>query len=160
MSGIDELFDYANRIARRAGLSRARPATALYSWLRAWGTLRDVGRAIPPAPGAPPVVVEPPRLLAAKSEYGYVDRVDLALVDEPEAVAVADQREITARAQRQASTRALALWRDSSARWLGDLDALVATRFDVDVSDELRALTRAIERVDRKLGVRSLAFSA
>ena len=116
-----------------------------------------MGRAIVPPPSPPPLVVEPPRLLAARSEHGYVERVDLALQDEPEAVAASYQREITARARRGETTRALTTWRETSGRWFADLDALVALRFEVDVADELRSLVRAVERLDRKLGGRVAA---
>jgi hypothetical protein len=90
------------------------------------------------------------RLLALRSEIGYVDEPIRALVDEPEAVSAAEQRYQTRQAARLKEEREREVWRTARA---SILLALETVHVDADVSHELRAIRRACERVDRKLGL-------
>ena len=92
-----------------------------------------------------------PRLLHVRSELGYTDRVDLALVDEPEAVSPDYQSYLTREAARVRHDRDLEVWRSSRLIVADELDRLDATRFERDVSSDLRVLRRTLERIDRLL---------
>lgn len=99
---------------------------------------------------ATPIKLDPPRLLAKRSEHGYVDRVDRALEDEPEAISAAEQRYQTRQAARLRAERDREAWRTSRS---AILLALESVRIEVDVENDLRTIRRACERIDRKLGV-------
>lgn len=90
------------------------------------------------------------RLLALRSEIGYTDRIDRALPDEPEAVSAAEQRYQTRQAARQRVDRDRQQWTTARAEILGYVDEL---HVEPDVENELRAIRRACERIDRKLGI-------
>lgn len=90
------------------------------------------------------------RLLAARSEIGYTDRLDRALEDEPEAVSAAEQRYQTRQAARLKTERERETWRTARSSILLAVDGV---RVEADVEHELRAIRRACERIDRKLGV-------
>jgi hypothetical protein len=90
------------------------------------------------------------RLLALRSEHGYTERVDRALPDEPEAVSAAEQRYQTRQAARLKAERERETWRKARS---SILLAIESVHVEVDVESELRAMRRACERVDRKLGL-------
>lgn len=90
------------------------------------------------------------RLLALRSEQGYTERVDRALPDEPEAVSAAEQRFQTRQAARLKADRERETWRSARS---SILLAVESVHVDADVESELRAIRRACERVDRKLGL-------
>jgi hypothetical protein len=90
------------------------------------------------------------RLLAARSEIGYTERLDRALEDEPEAVSAAEQRYQTRQAARLKLDREREQWRSARSTILL---AVASVRAEPDVEHELRAIRRACERIDRKLGV-------
>lgn len=96
---------------------------------------------------------EPARLLAAKSEHGYTDDPTKALVDEPEAVPAPYQRFLTREAERRRKMTLLELWESSSRRIHAELSILAATKFDVDVSGDVRAMRGTLERADRRVRV-------
>jgi hypothetical protein len=96
------------------------------------------------------VSVDALRLLAQRSELGYVDRVDRALTDEPEAVSAAEQRFQTRQAARLKEERERESWRSARS---SILLAIESVHVEADVEHELRAIRRACERVDRKLGL-------
>ena len=92
---------------------------------------------------------DPPRLLAQRSELGYVDRPDLALPEEPEAVPADVQRQITADAARGQRDRERAQWIASYELIvvaLAPLDAATFARINAD----LRSIRRILERIDRR----------
>ena len=95
-------------------------------------------------------VTEPPRLLHARSQFGYTAHLAEALASEPEAVPAATQRALTSQATRRAEDRRRAVWQGSRARFWAELD-YVSRTFGREAREELRALRRDLERLDRKL---------
>jgi hypothetical protein len=90
------------------------------------------------------------RLLALRSEIGYTERIDRALPDEPEAVSAAEQRYQTRQSARQRVERDRAQWTHARAEIVAYVEDL---HVEIDVDAELRAIVRACERIDRKLGI-------
>jgi len=96
----------------------------------------------------------PPRLLAAKSEHGYTDDPGKALPEEPEAISAAEQRSLTRDADRRAQARRLADWeacRATISRELKTMSTLYALLDAPDVSGDLRAMRRYLERADKRV---------
>jgi len=94
--------------------------------------------------------VDEPRLLALRSEFGYVDRTIGAMADEPEAVSEAEQRVMTQGAAALADLLRRQTWieaRDGIRASLALLDLAVFS----DVSRDLRAIDRLVERLDARL---------
>lgn len=90
------------------------------------------------------------RLLAARSEVGYVDRVDRAMSDEPEAVSASYQRMLTADAQRSRALAERARWvsaRDEIRAQVGSLTGSAFAR----VESDLRVLLRQVDKIDKRL---------
>jgi hypothetical protein len=96
-------------------------------------------------------VSESVRLLAAKSEHGYTDDPTKALVDEPEAVSPSYQRYLTREAERRRRVVLLEVWIGCRRRIDEELSVLAATKFDVDVTGDIRAMRGTLERADRRL---------
>jgi len=94
--------------------------------------------------------VDRPRLLASRSEVGYVDSTRRALVDEPEAVSAEEQAHLTRQAHVAGSRRRRREWQAIRGCLEEQADAL-KTRFGPEVSNELRELRRTIDRLERKL---------
>jgi len=97
-----------------------------------------------------------PRLLAARSEIGYVSRTAEALPDEPEAVSEDAQAALSRRTTNAAPacehrTEQLRGVVKRVTLLLRRLDALAAEH---DATRELRAATRALERLERRLPAR------
>jgi hypothetical protein len=92
------------------------------------------------------VGADPPRLLARRSEIGYVDRVDLALPDEPEAVPFDYQ----ARLAREARSRDRDTFVEQRDTIKAALDLLDGAGF-APISNDVRLMRRTLERMDRKL---------
>lgn len=93
---------------------------------------------------------DPFRLLAARSEIGYTDRVDRAMTDEPEAVSAHCQRMLTASAQRARETQEYAAWvgvRDAIRR---EVDSLSGAAF-APMRSDLRVILRQVERIDKRV---------
>lgn len=95
--------------------------------------------------------MDPPRYLAARSQYGYTDRADLALFGEPEAVPAQTQRELTAQAHRRAKLDQRQEWEQRRAAIQRELDWLYSQRFERDVRSSVRALERTLSTLDKKL---------
>lgn len=85
-----------------------------------------------------------------RSELGYTDRPDRALVDEPEAVSSAVQRQITQDVARTREVAERALWVDARESIRDKLETLSGSSFD-STRSELRSILRLVERVDRAL---------
>jgi hypothetical protein len=99
---------------------------------------------------SPSVVVEPARLLHARSQYGYTHVAALALPGEPEAVPEEVQLEFTRRAHLQLELRK----RSRGRRLVGQLGAMVEElerSLGSELAADVRALARAAARLDRKL---------
>jgi hypothetical protein len=94
-----------------------------------------------------------PRLLAARSEHGYTDRVGEALRDEPEAVPADEQRRQTQEAHRRDRLRLRREWANVHQAIDPPLRrfAEVTARSDPHLHRELGHVNRAIRRLDREL---------
>ena len=101
------------------------------------------------------ISTEPLRLLARRSELAYVDRPDLALEREPEAVSAACQRALVQEAQRAAAQHGLADWRIRYRALVVDVDGLRRQTYMRRFDGELRTLIRMLERLDERV-IRSL----
>lgn len=91
----------------------------------------------------------PARLLAARSEFGYTDRMDRALRDEPEAVSPEEQRRLTRQAGLDAQERARSDWLQRRARLALELDALSRQPYTKTLGSELRLVERQLAKFDR-----------
>lgn len=94
--------------------------------------------------------VEAVRLLAARSEHGYTDRLDRALPEEPEAVSADCQRQLTARAARSAEARARADWQEHVDRLRAELEGVRRLPYGRELAPELRLLQRGLDQLDRR----------
>lgn len=96
-------------------------------------------------------MLEPTRLLARRSELGYVTHGGRALAGEPESVPVAVQADLTRRAGLIAQDRSRIAWAESQQRMRRELDYLYSQRFQRDVTTQLAALERQLDRLDARL---------
>lgn len=96
------------------------------------------------------MAVQSPRLLHARSEFGYTDRLVQALRDEPEAVPADFQLELTRQAARRALNRRRAAWLHSRPELDRHLEFLRA-ELGPEFASDLRAAGRIFERMDRAL---------
>jgi len=94
---------------------------------------------------------ESARLLAAQSEYGYTDRMDRALRDEPEAVSPEEQRRQTSMAQAHAQAIAKADWEARRDRLRGELADLQEQAYTRLLGSELRLMERHLAKLDRAI---------
>ena len=101
-------------------------------------------------------MADDPRLLAARSEYGYTDRIDRAMTDEPEAVTAEEQRQLTRYAALSAAAEARADWRTRRARIAAELEAVAAQGYARGLGSELRLVERQLLKLDT-LVARSVA---
>jgi len=99
------------------------------------------------------VNVEPPRLLAARSQYGYTQRPSEALQGEPEAVSVDEQARLTREAQQAARERERTLIAECSAAIGRELDRL-ASLPDLGVSSSVRVIRRQLAQMAQRRGRR------
>ena len=104
-----------------------------------------------------------PRLLHRHSHYGYTDRPEHALFQEPEAVSADTQRDLTTRAHRAAQQAQVAEWMVHRAEIERRLAWLYSQRFRRDVtrscascSDSLIASTRRCGRADRCIAMQAV----
>lgn len=95
-------------------------------------------------------MLDPPRLLAQRSELGYTERLDQAMPDEPEAISTTYQQRVTADAERQRIARERAAWVDARDTIRAKLATLGGPTFDSSRS-ELRSIARLIDRIDRRV---------
>jgi hypothetical protein len=91
------------------------------------------------------------RFLAARSQYGYTDRLDRALFNEPEAVAASAQAELTAHAHRLAELEQRQQWEALRVQLQRQIDWLYSQRLRREVRSSVRALERQIARLDALL---------
>jgi hypothetical protein len=98
-------------------------------------------------------VTEPARLLAARSEFGYTDRMDKALRDEPEAVSSEEQRRLTRQASLEAQARARQDWGARYQRLRLELADLHAQPYSKGLGSELRLMERQLAKLDRLVGL-------
>jgi hypothetical protein len=93
--------------------------------------------------------VDEVRLLAARSEYGYVDRLSAALPGEPEAIPSDVQQRYSAAARRRDSARLRAEWGPHRDLILSELDAFLALRIPLRLRRSVALVARAARGVDR-----------
>jgi hypothetical protein len=93
---------------------------------------------------------DPPRLLHKHSEHGYTQHTHEALTDEPEAVNAETQRRLTHEADLRQTQRQRQLWQDIRPQLLNDLEQL-HHHFGTLVTNELRAIRRELDRIERRL---------
>lgn len=88
------------------------------------------------------------RLLAARSEHGYTDRLDRALPDEPEAVSADWQRDLTRRAARAHANRVRAEWEERRSRIAAELEGVRS--FARELDEDVRLMQRQLDKLDRR----------
>ena len=97
-------------------------------------------------------MADAPRLLHRRSQFGYTDRVDRALFDEPEAVSDDEQFEITERSRRHERDTLASEWGKCSSRVLGAVDHFTSvTHPPSSLRSSLRVIVRQVERIERDL---------
>jgi hypothetical protein len=94
-------------------------------------------------------MTDEPRFLGRVA--GYVNHPARALRGEPEAVSATEQGAITADAGRAAEDRDRAEWLESRDRLQRELAWLYSRRFRADVTTQLAALQRQVDRLDARL---------
>ncbi|MGZ6564461.1 MAG: hypothetical protein ACXVH3_32350 [Solirubrobacteraceae bacterium] len=92
-----------------------------------------------------------PRLLHRRSQYGYTSDPDRAMFQEAEAVGRDDQALITERAHRSAREAQLVEWREHRAEIERRLGWLYSQRFQRNVTTQVRALQRQLDRIDERI---------
>jgi hypothetical protein len=91
-------------------------------------------------------------LLAQRSEFGYVDRLDRAMHDEPEAISEHEQRDMSQRARLDWVERRRRAWSDATAVIFPALDTFTATlNGDRPLQHAVRGVRRAADAVGRRL---------
>jgi hypothetical protein len=93
------------------------------------------------------------RLLAARSELGYVSDPHRALRSEPEAVDAATQERFSLAAHRAQEQRQRDQWARTHRTISGALQAFEACHPDRRVMTGVRAIEREARRVDRRVGL-------
>lgn len=94
-----------------------------------------------------------PRLLAARSEHGYVDRPNLALPEEPEAVSAEEQRRQSEQGHRRDRQRRIAAYTSAASTISTALDDFVAAvGADSRVVSQVRVVRRQVAALGRELG--------
>ena len=94
--------------------------------------------------------VDKPRLLHGRSELAYTTDPARALKAEPEAVSQDVQLELTRRVETRARSIRIELWLEARGR-LQDESVRLRDAFGSEIADDLRALRRLLDRLDRKL---------
>jgi hypothetical protein len=93
-----------------------------------------------------------PRLLAQRSELGYVDRLNAALHHEPEAVSSAYQAKVTLDAQRRDRAQRVGAWHDAHLAIRNAIVVFRATcRVDHALANALRVVERQCVAIERKI---------
>jgi hypothetical protein len=98
-------------------------------------------------------VDDEPRLLAARSELGYVPDGYRAMRSEPEAVDAETQARFSLAARRAQEKRQRDEWARTHKTISGALDAFEACHPDRRVMTGVRAIEREAKRVDRRVGL-------
>ena len=94
---------------------------------------------------------DPPRFLHRQSQRGYTERLDKAMVAEPEAISLVEQDWQTHQAHQRERQAFIAVWvarRDEITRWLDWLMSQSSTRC---VEREVRAARRQLARIDQRI---------
>ena len=92
------------------------------------------------------------RLLARRSELGYVTRHHLAMIHEPPAVPAEYQAQLTAQAQRVQQDQLLGEWIKCRDRISGAVEHFAnVTKPGHQVRSDLRVLERQVARLDQRL---------
>ena len=95
-----------------------------------------------------------PRLLAARSEFGYVDVEARALPAEPEAVSALEQERQTKTVHRQEEERRKTAWRSAHSQIDGALQQFEQEGHpDPRTRSDTRAIARTARRIDERLGL-------
>ena len=94
---------------------------------------------------------DPTRWLHKHSELGYTSDPRQALPHEPPALNPSDLEDITARTQRRRRQDQIAAWKQERAQLEQSLDRLYAQRLGHDITTQLRALQRQLDRIDIRL---------
>jgi hypothetical protein len=93
------------------------------------------------------------RLLARHSQYGYTDRIDRAMREEPEAVSADEQQRLTLEAQRRDRTQRVVAWKAAHLTINAALrDFRASCRVDKRVAGTLRFVERQLTQLDRDVG--------
>lgn len=98
------------------------------------------------------LAVELPRLLHQRSECGYTAEPHQALSDEPEAVSEAEQRSLTRQAHRAKAARDRFALCSATAVIELELEALELARVEPNLSADIRAIRRTLDKMRRQLG--------
>jgi hypothetical protein len=93
---------------------------------------------------------DPPRLLAARSQFAYTDRLDQAMHDEPEAVSASEQRHLTDLAHRRDRQRLLDAWKPARSLLMAGIVSFTPNADSRSRSD-LRLIERTMKRIDARL---------
>jgi hypothetical protein len=92
-----------------------------------------------------------PRLLAKRSEVGYVSDSARALRGEPEAVSASEQRHLTQLARRRERQRRVDAWRPARSLLMAGIVAYTPAA-DPTTRSDLRVIQRVVQKIDRRLG--------
>jgi hypothetical protein len=92
-----------------------------------------------------------PRLLAKRSELGYVDRVQAALAHEPEAISAAELAHQTLLAHRRRAEQQRDVWSTARAMILQGTALARSSKLPKQVISDVRAVERVVGRIDSEL---------
>jgi hypothetical protein len=91
------------------------------------------------------------RLLAKRSELGYVDRTQAALAHEPEAISAAELAHQTLLAHRRRAEQQRETWQTARTLILQGVAVARSSRLPRRVISDVRAVERVVARVDAEL---------
>ncbi len=94
-------------------------------------------------------MTEPPRLL--HRQFGYTTNPAQAMRGEPEALTAEQVDDLNVKAARVARDRQADEWRERRARLDRELDWLISQRRERDVTTQVRAVRRQLDRIDQRL---------
>ena len=97
------------------------------------------------------VPTDPPRFLHRQSQRGYTERLDKAMVAEPEAISLVEQDWQTHQAHQRERQALIATWvarRDEIQRYL---DWLMSQRNGHRVERDVRQARRQLARIDQRI---------
>ena len=97
------------------------------------------------------VPTDPPRFLHRQSQRGYTERLDKAMVAEPEAVDAATSEWITWSAHQRERQAFIAVWTARRDEITKQLDWLLAQRDGDRIERDVRAARRQLDRIDQRI---------
>jgi hypothetical protein len=132
-------------VRQRPLSSNSRPANTTHGSHVA-AVVAIIGDVAEPSPN------DAPRLLARRSELGYVHYPVGAVPGEPEAVSAAEQQRQTLETRRRERAKQRAAWTDARALIVDGVTIARASHLPRSIVSATRVISRVVDRIDQQLG--------